>query len=159
LDGVGWWSLSDHRRCSPDPDSLVMRPYRFGPAAVAAIAASLLMPIVAFAEDPGNGGTVSVGPVSTGPVVSKGSAGYDPDGITPTASPKPSGPGTTSTEPTYNYRPVPYNAAPGSCPTTQTNGTISNPCSQIPAPVCPTGQTGYYVYDSITHPLGTVFCP
>ena len=58
-----------------------MRPYRFGPAAIAAIAASLLMPNAAFAEDPGNGGTVSVGPVSTGPVVSKGSAGYDPNGI------------------------------------------------------------------------------
>jgi len=122
-----------------------MRPYRFGPAAIAAIAASLLMPIAAFAEDPGNGGTVSVGPVSTGPVVSKGTAGYDPNGITAAASTQPKGSGATSTEPTYNYRPVPYNSAPGSCPTTQTNGTISNPCAQIPASVCPAGQTGYYV--------------
>ena len=136
-----------------------MKPYRFAPAAIAAVAALLLMPIVALAEDPGNGGTVSVGPVSTGPVVSKGSAGYDPNGITATASTQPSGPGTTSTEPTYNYRPVPYNAAPGSCPTTQTNGTISNPCSQIPAPVCPAGQTGYYVYDSNGNSLGIVCVP
>jgi hypothetical protein len=136
-----------------------VKPYRFGRAAIAAIAASLLMPIVAFAEDPGNGGTVSVGPVSTGPVVSQGSAGYDPNGITATASTKPSRPGTTSTEPTYNYRPVPYNAAPGSCPTTQTNGTISNPCAQIPVSVCPVGQTGYYVYDSNGNSLGIVCVP
>ena len=136
-----------------------MKPHRFGSAAIAAIAASLFMPIVAFAEDPGNGGTVSVGPVSTGPVVSKGSAGYDPNGITATASTQPNGPGTTSTEPTYNYRPVPYNAAPGSCPTTQTNGTITNPCAQIPASVCPAGQTGYYVYDSNGDSLGIVCVP
>ena len=136
-----------------------MKPYRFGPVAIAAIAASLLMPIVVFAEDPGNGGTVSVGPVSTGPVVSKGSAGYDPNGITATASTQPSGPGTTGTEPTYNYRPVPYNAAPGSCPTTQTNGTVSNPCAQIPVSVCPAGQTGYYVYDSNGNSLGIVCVP
>ena len=136
-----------------------MRPYRFGPAAIAAIAASLLMPIAAFAEDPGNGGTVSVGPVSTGPVVSKGSAGYDPNGITAAASTQPKGSGTTSTEPTYNYRPVPYNSAPGSCPTTQTNGIISNPCAQIPASVCPAGQTGYYVYDSNGNSLGIVCVP
>ena len=136
-----------------------MRPYRFGPAAIAAIAASLFMPIAAFAEDPGNGGTVSVGPVSTGPVVSKGSAGYDPNGITAAASTQPKGSGATSTEPTYNYRPVPYNSAPGSCPTTQTNGTISNPCAQIPASVCPAGQTGYYVYDSNGNSLGIVCVP
>jgi hypothetical protein len=117
------------------------------------------MPIVALAEDPGNGGTVSVGPVSTGPVVSQGSAGYDPNGITATASTKPSRPGATSTEPTYNYRPVPYNAAPGSCPTTQTNGTISNPCAQIPVSVCPAGQTGYFVYDSNGNSLGIVCVP
>jgi hypothetical protein len=100
-----------------------------------------------------------VGPVSTGPVVSKGSAGYDPNGITAAASTKPNGSGTTSTEPTYNYRPVPYNSAPGSCPTTQTNGIISNPCAQIPGSVCPAGQTGYYVYDSNGNSLGIVCVP
>jgi hypothetical protein len=137
-----------------------MKAHRLLRAAIAALAASLLMPGVAIAEDPGNdGGTVNVGPVSTGPVVSKGSAGYDPNGITATASTQPTGTGTTSTEPIYNYRPVPYNSTPGSCPTTQSNGVISNPCGQLPASVCPTAQTGYYVYDSNGNSLGIVCVP
>ena len=123
------------------------------------LAASLLVPMAALAEDPGNGNTVTVGPVGTGPVVSKGSAGYDPNGISATASTQPNGSGTTSTEPTYNYRPVPYNSAPGSCPTTQSNGVVSNPCAQIPTSVCPPAQTGYYVYDSNGNALGIVCVP
>ena len=136
-----------------------MKTYRFVSASVAALAALLLVPIAALAEDPGNGNTVKVGPVSTGPVVSNGSAGYDPNGINATASTKPSGSGPTATEPTYNYRLVPYNSAPGSCPTTQSNGVISNPCAQIPASVCPPAQTGYYVYDSNGNALGIVCVP
>ncbi len=136
-----------------------MKTYRFLSAAMAALAALLLVPIAALAEDPGNGNTVTVSPASTGPVVSKGSAGYDPNGISATASTKPSGSGTNTTEPTYNYRPVPYNSAPGSCPTTQSNGVISNPCAQIPASVCPPAETGYYVYDSNGNALGIVCVP
>ena len=136
-----------------------MKTYRVVPAVVVSIAASLLVPVAALAEDPGNGNTVTVGPVSTGPVVSKGSAGYDPNGINATASTKPSGSGTTVTEPTYNYRPVPYNSTPGSCPATQSNGVISNPCAQIPTSVCPPAQTGYYVYDSNGNALGIVCVP
>ena len=134
---------------------------RIGLFVAATIAA--LVPLSASAEDSGdshdNQGTVQVGPVTTGPVVSKGSAGYDPNGISANASTQPAGPGTTSTEPTYNYRPVPYNAGPGSCPTTQSNGVVSNPCAGIPVSVCPTGQTGYYVYDSNGTSLGIVCVP
>ena len=136
-----------------------MKIYRFVSAVIVGLATSLLVPMGAFAEDPGNGNTVTVGPVGTGPVVSKGSAGYDPNGISATASTQPNGPGTTTSEPTYNYRPVPYNSAPGSCPTTQSNGVVSNPCAQIPTSVCPPAQSGYYVYDSNGNALGIVCVP
>lgn len=136
----------------------MVKAYRLVPAAMAAVAASLLLPMAALAEDPGNGNTVTVGPASNGPVVTKGSAGYDPNGISATASTQPGGSGTTATEPIYNYRPVPYNSAPGSCPT-QNNAVISNPCGGIPVSVCPAGQTGYYVYDSNGNSLGIVCVP
>jgi hypothetical protein len=126
---------------------------------LAALAAVLLMPATALAEDPGNdGGTVNFGPVSKGPVVSQGSAGYDPNGITATASTQPTATGTTSTAPSYIYRPVPGNSVPGSCPT-QSNGVISNSCAQLPVSACPTAQTGYYVYDSNGNALGLVCVP
>jgi len=76
---------------------------------LAALAVVALWPIAANAEAPGNdGGTVNVGPVSNGPVVSQGSAGYDPSGINATAATRPSGSGTTPNSlPDYTYRPVP----------------------------------------------------
>jgi len=129
-------------------------------SAFAALAAVVLLPSAALAEDPGNdGSTVNVGPVSKGPVVSQGSAGYDPNGITATASTQPTGSGTTSTAPSYTYRPVPGNSVPGSCPTTQNNGQISNPCAQLPVSACPSAQTGYYVYDPNGNALGLVCVP
>ena len=139
---------------------IVSRSLRIGLLVAAAISA--IVPVSASAEDSGdshdNQGTVQVGPVSTGPVVSKGSAGYDPNGISATASTQPSGPGAASTEPTYSYQPVPYNSVPGSC-TTQSNGVISNPCGQLPVSACPAGQMGYYVYDSTGNSLGMVCIP
>ncbi len=114
---------------------------------------------VALAEptDPGSG-SVQVGPVSNGPVVNQGSAGYDPNGITATASTQPTGSGTTSTGPNYTYRPVPYNSVP--CSGVQNNnGVISNPCSGIPVSACQAGQTGYYVYDWNGNSLGIVCVP
>ena len=126
---------------------------------LAALAAMVLMPATALAEDPGNdGGTVNVGPVSKGPVVSQGSAGYDPNGITAAASTQPTATGTTSTAPSYVYRPVPGNSVPGSCPT-QNNGLISNSCAQLPVSACPPAQTGYYVYDSNGTAIGLVCVP
>lgn len=102
--------------------------------------------------------TVNVGPVSSGPVVSQGSAGYDPKGITAAASTTPSASGPTPTAPNYTYRPVPYNSVP--CSGVQNNnGVISNPCGGIPASACPPNQTGYYVYDSSGNSLGIVCVP
>jgi hypothetical protein len=128
---------------------------------VAAIA--MIFPLQAMAEEPGDPndhGTVQVGPVTNGTVVSQGSAGYDPNGITASASSAPGGSATTaSTAPVYVYHPVPGNAAPGSCPTAQPDGTVSNPCAQIPTSVCPPAQTGYYVYDSNGNALGLVCVP
>ena len=128
---------------------------------VAAAAAMALLPTGVAAEDPGDPndhGTVQVGPLNKGPVVSQGSAGYDPNGITAAAATKPSGSGTTSTEPTYTYSPVPYNSIPGACPT-QNNGLISNPCAGLPTSACPPAQTGYYVYDSNGNALGLICVP
>ncbi len=100
-------------------------------SAIAALVAVLVLPASALAEAPGNeGGTVNVGPVSKGPVVSQGSAGYDPNGISATASTQPTGSGTTATAPSYIYRPVPGNSVPGACPT-QNNGLVSNPCAVL----------------------------
>src|SRR6266566_5948593 len=136
-----------------------MKAQRLMRSVLAALAAVLLMPATALAEDPGNdGGTVNVGPVNKGPVVSQGSAGYDPNGITAPASTKPTATGTTSTAPSYTYRPVPGNSVPGSCPT-QNNGLISNPCAQLPVSACPSAQTGYYVYDSNGNALGLICVP
>jgi hypothetical protein len=128
-------------------------------SAVAALAAAVVLPATALAEDPGNDrGTVNVGPVSSRPVVSTGSAGYDPTGISATTSTQPTGSGTPSTAPSYTYRPVPGNSVPGACPT-QNNGLISNPCAGIPTSACPPAQTGYYVYDSNGNALGLVCVP
>src|SRR6266705_6354652 len=102
---------------------------------VAFIAVACPMRAMAEVNDPNNN-TVSVGPVSKGPVVSQGSAGYDPNGITATASTQPTASGTTSVTPSYVYRPVPGNSVPASCPTTQSNGVVSNPCAQLPVSAC-----------------------
>jgi len=122
-------------------------------------ASLIVLPTAAIAEvDDPNNNTVQVGPVSNGPVVSQGSAGYDPNGITAAASTQPSGSGTTSTGPTYTYRPVPHNSVPA--PGVQNNnGLLSNPNAVIPIPACPAGQTGYYVYDSNGNSLGIVCVP
>ena len=124
------------------------------------VAATIAMlPTAVRAEFGGtNSNTVDVGPVSNGPVVSQGSAGYDPNGITAKASTKPSGSSTTSTGPTYTYRPVPNNSVPA--PGVQSNnGLLSNPNAAIPIAACPAGQTGYYVYDSNGNSLGIVCVP
>jgi len=121
-----------------------------------------LLPMSAAAEDPGDPGdhgTVQIAPVSNGPVVSQGSAGYDPSGISATTATKPSGSGTTSSVPTYIYRPVPNNAIPAPGPIQNNNGTLSNPNAALSQPACPAGETGYYVYDSNGNSLGLVCVP
>ncbi len=125
---------------------------------VAFIAVACPMRAIAEVNDPNNN-TVSVGPVSSGPVVSQGSAGYNPNGITAAASTKPSGSGTVSSGPNYTYRPVPYNSVPASCWSQNSGAVVSNPCAGLPQGVCPTGQTGYYVYDPNGTSLGIVCVP
>src|SRR5713226_2683474 len=136
-----------------------MRRWRLARLPFAALAMVALWPIAAYAEAPGNdGGTVNVGPVSNGPVVSQGSAGYDPTGINATAATRPSGSGTTPNSlPDYTYRPVPYNSVPA--PIQNNNGTLSNPNVGLSLPACPAGQTGYFVYDSNGNSLGIVCVP
>jgi hypothetical protein len=128
---------------------------------VAVAAATALLPTSVAAEvpgDPNDHGTVQIGPLNKGPVVTQGSGGYDPNGITAAASTKPSGSDTTSTAPTYTYSPVPYNSIPGQLIQTN-NGTLSNAAQGIPVPACPAGQTGYYVFDSNGNSLGLVCVP
>ena len=130
-------------------------------ALLAAMVAVLyvLLPLAARAEswDP-NHNTINVGPVSSGPVVSHGSAGYDPYGITAIASTQPPGSQTASSGPNYTYRPLPSNTVPAAC-WTQSNGVLSNPCAALSQSVCAAGQTGYYVYDSSGNSLGMVCVP
>src|SRR5260370_25257174 len=118
--------------------------------------------MAAAAEDPGgpgDQGTVQIARVSSGPVGSQGSAGYDPSGISATTATKPSGSGTTSSVPPYVSRRVPNNAVPAPGPIQNNNGTLSNSGQAIPIPACPAGQTGYYVYDSNGNSLGMVCVP
>jgi hypothetical protein len=127
--------------------------------AVAAAIALLPTPVAAEVPgDPNDHGTVQIGPLNKGPVVTQGSGGYDPNGITAAASTKPSGSDTTSTAPTYTYSPVPYNSIPGQL-IQNNNGTLSNAAQGIPVPACPAGQTGYYVFDSNGNSLGLVCVP
>ena len=103
---------------------------------VAVAAAVALLPIPVAAEvpgDPNDHGTVQIGPLNKGPVVTQGSGGYDPNGITAATSTKPSGSDTTSTAPTYTYSPVPYNSIPGQS-IQNNNGTLSNAAQGIPVP-------------------------
>ncbi|MGH7762562.1 MAG: hypothetical protein ACREOY_14295 [Candidatus Dormibacteraceae bacterium] len=132
---------------------------RAGPVLAVVVLTLAVHVQAALAEptDPGSG-SVQVGPTSNGPVVSQGSAGYDPNGISATASSKPSGSQTTSSGPNYTYRPVPYGAVPASC-WTQNNATLSNPCAAFSQAVCPAGEIGYYVYDSNGNSLGVVCVP
>ena len=127
---------------------------------LAALSLLALVPITSYAEDPGNDrNTVNVGPVSNGPVVSQGSAGYDPHGITATASSQPTGPQTTPSGPSYTYHPVPNNSIPAPGPIQNNNGVLSNPYAPFSQAACPPGQTGYYVYDSNGNSLGIVCVP
>jgi len=127
------------------------------------LAVVALLPSAAYAEAPDNeGGTVNVGPVSNGPVVSQGSASYDSSGTQASVASQPKAPapqsgGVALTGPTYTYRPVPYNAIPDSGPlSANSQGVISNPTGPGAQSACPNGQTGYYVYDSQGNPLGMV---
>jgi len=132
--------------------------------ALAAAAVLLALPVGVNAESlGGDGGTVQVGPNSEGSTVTQGSAGYNSSGIGATAQSQtgaaPVGGGAYD-GPGYVYRPVPYQAIPVSVPATiSQQGVISNPTSPASTPACPSGQTGYYVYDQSGNSLGLVCVP
>jgi hypothetical protein len=116
------------------------------------------------AEPVDNGsGTVQVQPVTSYPVVTQGSAGYGPAGISANAQASSSGGsgggaghGGYYYGPTYTYTPIPQGQVvlPG---TVQINsgGQIVKPTGTGQA-ACPPGQTGYFVYDGSGHYLGVV---
>jgi len=122
------------------------------------------LPRAALAEwSNSNGTTDTVGPIDSGPVVSHGSAGYDPSGISATSvstTTQPSGLAPSENPgPGYTYRPIPYDAV---CPSTSyyltNNGTVVLlPCGFQSA--CPAGETGYYVYDPGGNNAGTICVP
>jgi len=120
-------------------------------AILPALALLALTVSTAHAEpiDPGQG-TVHIGPQTSGPLVTQGSAGYDPSGIQATAQSQGTGaapPPYQGTDSGYTYREIPYNAVvvPGPLQMNQ-YGVIQVPQGAGQA-ACPSGQTGYYSYD------------
>jgi len=125
-----------------------------------ALLAALAFPTVVLAEpaDPGQY-TVGVGPTSSGPTISEGSAGYGSSGIQAAATSSTTAAGNSSPGDggsSYQYRPVPYGVVSAPAPYyIDNNGVI------VISPVgwqsaCPSGQTGYDVYDQNGNPVGMV---
>src|SRR5438105_5431757 len=120
---------------------------------VAAICLILLIggTVSAHAESWDNGrGTVTVGPVGSGGVVSQGAAGYDPNGYQATTTSRadqPTSPAAASGGGDYTYRPLPNNQLPVPLPIVVNNaGAITVPQMISTQNACPPGQTGYLVY-------------
>ena len=114
---------------------------------------------VGWAEVPDStSSTVTVGPTSSGPVVTQGSAGFGSAGIASAASAN-SLPQTGATAPNFSYAPIPDNLLVTTAwPPVVQGGAIIKPGTGFQA-ACPPGQTGYYVYDASGQPLGTVCVP
>ncbi len=86
--------------------------------------------------------SVSIGPTSSGPRVSKGTAGFDQSGIEAVATATGSTSGASlqpRAGPTFTYIPVPDNIV--------TSPTAGEPTLVRSALACPAGQTGYFLYD------------
>jgi len=130
------------------------------PVLVAVAILALMRPIGVWAEVPDQGqNTVGVGPTSSGPTMSEGSAGYGSSGIQAAATSSTTVGGNSSPVEggsSYQYRPVPYGVVSAPAPYyIDNNGVI------VISPVgwqsaCPSGQTGYYVYDQNGNPVGMV---
>jgi hypothetical protein len=113
--------------------------------------------------DPGQV-TKNVGPSTSGPVTTQGTASFNPAGTGAAASShagssggnsaagSPGGPGGSSD---ITSRPVPFNAVPSGGVWVDQSGTI-HILPAIPANACPPGQTGFYTYDATGAPLGIV---
>src|SRR6266536_5716513 len=75
----------------------------------------VLSHVAAYAEVPVDRGTVNVGPMTSGGVVSQGVAAYDPSGTQADADSRGSQPGpapSNSIGSDYTYRPLPNNQIP-----------------------------------------------
>ena len=127
----------------------------------AAVALSLVVP--ARAEDPGADTTsITVAPATSGPYVTEGSAGFSQNGISANAQASSSegsgggGHGGYYYGPTYTYTPIPQGqvVVPGPVQINSA-GVIPKP-SGAGQSACPSGQTGYYVYDGSGRYLGVV---
>jgi hypothetical protein len=123
------------------------------PAVLVVLSALLSTTVIpARAEFGGaNGATVVVGPTTAGPVISQGTAGYDPSGTQATAESH----GTTSASPPpfqgtdngYTYREIPYNAVVVPGPLQMNQYGVIQVQQGAGQAACPSGQTGYYSYD------------
>src|SRR6202171_4475728 len=133
---------------------------------LAALALAVLPCPQALAEDPGlQGSTVSIGPVTTSPVYTSGTAGYGQTGIEASASSsgKQSSPayGGSYTGPVYTYEPIPGNVVPAvDLSIYMQNGLLVKPSGPIPGQAaCPPGQIGYYVYGPTGQLVSTICVP
>ncbi len=136
---------------------------RISGLAAVGILAMILTTIPAYAEPWDTGrASVNVGPVTSGPVVSQGSAGFDNGGIAAVASagtPKTSAEQNPNSGLTFTYTPIPDNTLVTVGGPPQANyGVIAKPGTGF-QPACPPGQTGYYVYDSTGQFAGVVCVP
>jgi hypothetical protein len=141
--------------------------WRYAVLVVVSSTAIALMPVGAWAEPvTPDQATVDVGTISSGPVTSTGSAGFDRSGTRADASSRPNqpmagaspGPVAVSGSSDVTYGAIPYNAVPcGNVgpPQQGTGGAIIKPPC-IPASACPAGQTGFYAYDASGASIGVV---
>lgn len=108
--------------------------------------------------------TKTVGPKTSGPVTSQGSASFNPVGTGAAANshadaaadaPRAGSPGAGGSSSDITFRQIPFNAVPSGGIWVDQSGTI-HILPAIPANACPPGQTGFYTYDATGAPLGIV---
>ena len=122
-------------------------------ASIVIAAGTATIPVVASAEASSSDRTTQVGPNTTGPTVSIGSAGFNSAGTQAAASSRTQQPSAApkagiTAGPDLTYRQIPNNAIPISGASwVDQNGVIHVPPS-LPGAACPAGQTGFYVYDA-----------
>ena len=130
------------------------------PSVVIGLAATLVLAgqTIGRAELPEPGRTsITVGPTTNGPVVTQGNASFDSSGIAAAASA--GSPQAGSSGATFTYTPIPDNLLITTAwPPVVQSGVIANPGTGFQQ-ACPTGQTGYYVYDSTGSFAGVLCVP
>jgi hypothetical protein len=108
--------------------------------------------------------TANVGSTAAGPVITQGSASYNPIGTQAAANSRADQPGApaaagsvaSASSSDVTYGPIPHNAVPvAGAPWVDQSGII-HVAPPIPASACPAGQTGYYAYDPTGAILGVV---